>query len=288
MIQIIVNAIINGLLVTLVAVGFNVIFSTTRIFHLAHAALYVLTVYLFLALQNTIGVFGAIIGSLVGTALVAWLIEKLVYRPLISQTSNSVVSLISSMGVYLFIINAIALFFGNEVKVINSNISASYNIMGITFTFVQLMQLVISTTILAVVFFVLYNSRIGLTMRAVAEDATIAAVMGIPVKTVRISSLVLGSVLAGIAALLKAWDIGIDPYSGMSITFAAAVAVILGGTKSFYGTLIAAVTIAIIQNLIEFWLSAQWKDGITFGLLLVALLFRTEGIVSNLLRIEER
>jgi branched-chain amino acid transport system permease protein len=94
--------------------------------------------------------------------------------------------------------------------------------------------------------------------------------------------------MAVIAALLLAYDTGIDPNSGLAITLSAAVVVIVGGNSSIYGTLVASMLLAIIQEYTQYFLSAQWKEPITFCILILMLLWRTEGILQFNNRSDEK
>ena len=125
-------------------------------------------------------------------------------------------------------------------------------------------------------------------IRAVSDNATLAKVIGIKTSKIRYLVFGLGSVMAAIAAILKGYDTGIDPYSGMSVTLSAAVVVIVGGNYSIYGTLIAAVLLAILQNFTEYFLSTQWKEPVTFAILILVLLWRTEGILQFNNRSDEK
>jgi len=112
--------------------------------------------------------------------------------------------------------------------------------------------------------------------------------MGVNTKAVQAKAMVLSGILAGLAGVRIVSDTGIHPHAGLTITLSAAVAVILGGGRSFEGTILAALALALVQTLTEWFLSAQWKEGITFLLLIVVLLWRTEGIVAFNLRPEGR
>ena len=100
--------------------------------------------------------------------------------------------------------------------------------------------------------------------------------------------MVIGSLLAVVAAVLYFYDGGLSPQSGMQITLTAVVAVIIGGTDSFKGTIAASLLIALLQTGTEWYLSSQWKEGVTFLLLIAVLLWRTEGILSFKLRVEDQ
>ena len=286
--QLLINGIINGMLIALVALGFHVIFSATKIFHLAHGGIYVAGVYLFLWVSPFTGIIAGVFLSLIFAFILGLFIEWSVYKPLMKKSSNQNIALISSLGVYIILINIIALLFGNETKILDNSISESIFIGEYVITKPQIIQAIISVPLI-VLFVVFMNiTGLGLKIRAVADNPILARVVGIKIQTVRYLVFGLGSLMAVSAALLKAYDTGIDPYSGMAITLSAAVVVIIGGTSSLYGTIIASFFLALLQNFTEYFLSAQWKDTVTFAILIIVLLWRTEGILQFNIRTDEK
>jgi branched-chain amino acid transport system permease protein len=286
--QILINSIINGLLLTLVALGFHIIFSTTRIFHIAHGGIYVAGVYFYLWSSTLFGVASGIIFSVVFAFLLGVLIEWLVYKPLFKKSSNENITLISSLGVYIIIINVVALIFGNETKILDNNIHEGLQLGEIIITRPQLWHICFAIPIITLFLIFIKVSGYGLKIRAVSDNPILARVVGIKTQLIRYIVFGIGSVMAVSAALLKGFDTGIDPYSGMAITLSAAVVVIVGGTASLYGTIIASLMLSVIQNFTEFYLSAQWKDTVTFAILIIVLLWRTEGILQFNVRTDEK
>jgi len=120
------------------------------------------------------------------------------------------------------------------------------------------------------------------------SDTGVASVMGVNTFAIRLYAMILGSLFAVLASILTLYDIGLNPQSGMAITLTAVVAVIVGGTTSFKGTVAASLLIAFLQTGTEWYLSAQWKEGVTFLLLISVILWRTQGIVSFKMRVEEQ
>lgn len=287
-IQIVINSIINGLLLALVALGFHIIFSATKIFHIAHGGIYVAGVYFYLWSSPVVGVASGIILSVVIAFLLGVLIEWSVYKPLLKKSSNENIALISSLGVYVIIINVIALLFGNETKILDNTIRESLTFGEIIITSPQVWQLIFALPLIALFLIFINVTGYGLKIRAISDNPVLARVMGIKTQTIRYIVFGLGSVMAVSAALLKGFDTGIDPYSGMAITLSAAVVVIIGGSSSLYGTILASMMLAIIQNFTEFFLSAQWKDTVTFAILIIVLLWRTEGILHFNVRVDEK
>lgn len=276
------------MLLALVALGFHIIFSATKIFHIAHGGIYVAGVYFYLRSSPFVGVASGIILSVVFAFLLGVLIEWAVYKPLLKKSSNENIALISSLGVYIIIINVIALLFGNETKILDNTIRESLQLGEIIITRPQLWQLFFALPLIALFLIFIKVTGYGLKIRAISDNPVLARVMGIKTQNIRYIVFGLGSVMAVSAALLKGFDTGIDPYSGMAIALSATVVVIIGGSNSLYITILASMMLAIIQNLTEFFLSAQWKDTVTFAILIIVLLWRTEGILQFNVRVDEK
>ena len=283
--QILLNSIVSGLLLSLVAIGFTYIFRTTRVFHLAHGGVYVTGAFAcWWVLAKTNNWFAAIVFAIAVVVILIYLIEKTVYLPLNKKQSNQSISLIASMGLYVVIINVLALLFGNENKTIENSISGSYEMDNIILTKVQIIQTVIGIVATATFLIYLKLSKSNLALQAISDNETISKVFGINTNNERLKVFIAGSILACIAAILKTLEVGIDPQAGMSITLTAAVVAILVSRMNVLLVIAFSIALTILQNSVEWFLDAQWKDGITFLLLLIVILFRTEGIISYNLR----
>lgn len=291
--QILLNSIISALLLSLVAIGFNLVFNTTRVFHLAHGAMFVTAVY---GVGQLNGVFEKVFST--GPAFVVSLLlsllicaalmiatEYLIYRPLYLKGANPAISLISSLGVYLLITSFLALVFGNQSISLSSSSAIVFSTDYFKLTNTELYQLIISSALLFAVLIV-SKTKIYIQIRAVSDSYVVAEKFGIDLRKTRLVALILGTLLAGIAGIMKASDVAIDPYSGLAVTLAASVAVIVGGLRSLLGTLIACFVIALIENFSVLFLTAQWKDLLTYGLLVFVLVFYQQGLVSVKQRVE--
>lgn len=288
MFQILINGLISGLLLSIVALGFHLIYSATKIFHIAHGGAYVASVYFYCWIYPMLGLYVGIVLSLLFVFALGLLMEYTVYKPLTKKSGNQDIALISSLGLYIIIVNIIALFFGNETRILNSTISESLLIGEYIITKPQFIQII--TALPIIILFVVFMDKtgFGLKVKAVADNPILARVVGIKIQKVRYIVFGLGSLMAATAAFLKAYDTGIDPNSGMAITLTAAVVVIIGGTASFTGTIIASLILAVLQNYVEYFLSPQWKDTITFIILVIVLIWRTEGILQFNIRTDEK
>lgn len=283
--QILLNALVSGGVLSLVAIGFAYIFQVTKVFHLAHAAIYVLGGFLFWWVSGLAGHwFFGVVAALLVVAVAAWLLEKAVYLPLDRQGTDQSITLIASMGSYVVIINLIAMVFGNENKVPVDVAYGSTELGGIIITYAQGIQLLVSAVAILLVHFYLRESRSGLRYKAVADSPLLGQVLGINTNKIRLNVFIGGSMLAALAGILRTIEVGIDPQSGMSITLTAIVVAIMVGRMHLGYLLTFAITLTLLQQTVEWFLNAQWRDGITFLLLLLVVLFRTEGVLSYQLR----
>lgn len=296
--QIITNGLIAGLLYALVALGFSLIYSGTRFFHIAHGALYTAAAYLFLAWTFVLGtasvaanVWLVLIGvalSLVVLGLFAISTEVLIYRPLYMKGASPLVTFISSLGLYIIIINLIAIFFGNETHLLNPHNQLPVALGPIVVTRIQIIQVLVSVFTILIVFALLKRTSLGRNIRALSDNPVLVSVLGIDPKRLRLLIFLLGSVLAALSSLLKGFDMGINPYGGLPVVLIATVAVIIGGVGSHIGAVISALLLGITQNLVTGYFSAQWKDAVTFIVFILVLVLRREGLFASKMRLEER
>lgn len=285
--QILWTSLVWGLMLGLVATGFWLVFRTNRVFHLAHGGSFVVGAFMLWYVQQYTGSLAlGVATGLVAAAALGWTMERLVYSPMDRRRSGQALTLVVSAAVYLIIVNLLALVFGNNSKVLDLAMGVLH-VGGFVVPAIQIVQMCVCAILLAgAIGYV--RSRAGLPMLAFAGDPVKAQVMGVSSGRTRSLSIIVGSVLAAIAGMLRLLDTGISPNSGMAITLSAAVAVIVGGNGSIVGTILASFLIALLQTVTEWCLSTQWKDGVTFLLLIVVVLWRTEGIVSYRMRVEER
>jgi len=289
------NSVLAALMLSLVAIGFNLIFNATKVFHLAHGAIYVSAVYALYQFNNVfteilppmISIPVSVILSLLIISALIIIIEYLVYRPLYRKKVNPTISMISSLGGYLLLVNLIVLFFGNESISLNSSYSIVVSNDYFKLTNIELRNLLISLILIAAVL-LFSKTKFYIRIRAISDDYGVAEKFGVNIQRTRFTALLVGTILVGVAGMLKGSEVAIDPYVGLTLTLAASVAVIVGGVKSLLGTIAACFVIALIENFSVKFLSAQWKDALTYILLIAVLVFYQEGLVSTKQRIEAR
>jgi len=286
LLQLFLNGIIYGSIIAIVALGFALVYNTTRIFHIAYAVLYTFAPYNFFTFHTNHGLnvgFAALL-AIVSTILLSMIIELTVYKPLQRKKSSLNQVLISSIGVMIIITNLLALFYGNETKMINPGISGSLLFGNILITNNQVIQVTVSLFLIILFFLFLKYSKFGLITRALRDDENLSKVFAINIPGLRLFVFGLSGLFAAIGGLLVAYDVGIDPYVGMPMLLNAFVALIIGGTGKFYTPVIGAFVIGILQSLSIWQFSSNWSQVITFILLIGFLIFRPQGLAGELQR----
>jgi branched-chain amino acid transport system permease protein len=282
LLQFIINGLITGILYSLSAIGFALVYNTTRIFHIAAAALYVAAAYIFYFAFHSLALplWVSVVVALILTALLSVLCEVFVYRPLYNKKSSLNVVMISSIGVMTILINVVALLFGNETKVLDNSIQKVYTFHNIIITTPQLWQLILGVLAIAAFMLFLRSSQFGLKVRALSNDDTLFTVMGFNITATRLLVFALSGIFLALSSCLTAYDIGMDPHVGMPILINAMVAMIIGGVGKFDACVLGGLLLGLLQALVVYQFSANWQNAITFLALLLFLFLRPQGIIG--------
>lgn len=287
LLQFIINGIIIGSIYSLVSVGFALVYNTTRIFHIAYAVLYMFCPYMILTFFSELGIplLLAFLIAVSITVVLSLVMEIIIYKPLSKKGSSNNIIMISSIGIMIIVINTIALFYGNETKILNPDISKTISFGDIIITFTQLAQFVISTFILLLFLAFLKFSKFGIRTRAMRDDEILCSVFGMDIYKMRLILFTLSAIFAAIGGGLVAYDVGMDPYVGMPMLLNAVVALIIGGIGRFEAPIVGGFIIGILQSLSVWAISARWQDAVTFTLLILFLLFRPQGLLGEKKRV---
>ena len=281
--QFLINGLITGMIYGLVALGFALVYNTTRIFHIAYAAIYMVAGYFLFYFFITVGLplhLGVAL-AIAGTIVVGLATELLVYGPLTRLNSSSNIIMVSSIGAMIIIINVVAMLFGNETRIINPGISKSVTFGTLLITHTQLFQF-FSALILFVVFFLFLKfSHFGIKTRAYRDDPVLSEVMGTNTLRLKRTLFIISSFFAATASCLIAYDVGMNPDVGMPRLLNAVVALIIGGVGRFEAPVLGGIVIGILQSLVVYFTSARWQDAVTFSLLILFLLLRPQGILGE-------
>lgn len=289
MLQFIANGLCSGAVYLMVALGFGLIYYSSGIFHLAHAAIIVFAGYILYWLNVSLGVNLVLAGliSLVGAGLLGLSVQEVIYRPLYKKKAGPAIFMISSLGVYIVLINVIALLWGNETKILRPGVEKTFVFAGIILTKIQSLQLLAAAGTFFALYLFLHFTNLGRTSRAISENPVLAEVMGINVSRYRMIIIATGSVISSLGLILQALDVGMDPYIGFPLLLSATVACIIGGMRRFLAPALGAIVLGLLQSVVIYYANARWATAVTFAVLILFLLFRPQGFLGTVKRVEE-
>jgi len=225
--------------------------------------------------------FLSFIIAIILTIALSLIMELLIYKPLSKKNSSLNIIMISSIGIMIVVINSIAMFYGNETKILNPDISQTFTLGSVIITYTQLAQFIISSFFILVFLIFLKFSKFGIKTRAMRDDDVLCSVFGSDTFKMRITLFSLSAFFAAVGGGLVAYDVGMDPYVGMPMLLNAVVALIIGGIGRFEAPIIGGFIIGILQALSVWAISARWQDAVTFTLLILFLLFRPQGLLGE-------
>ena len=282
--QLVINSVIAGSVYALVALGFNLIYSTTRFFNLAHGALAAVGGYVvfFLMQRMGLGVILSILIAVIVTGLAGYLLDKAIYLPLRKKKASSMVLLVASLGVFTVVQAIIAIIFTSQFQSFSQNIkTTTHNFFGGVITSVQLVTFISSITVMTGIILILKKTTFGRAVRAIGDDEEVAKIIGINTNKIIGQVFFIGSAVAGLAGVLIGFDTGIEPTMGFTLLLKGVIAAIIGGMGNVYGAFLGAFLLGFAENFGIWKISGEWKDAIAFALLILFLLFRPQGIIKK-------
>jgi branched-chain amino acid transport system permease protein len=278
------NALSLGALFGLMGLSFGLIYSTSKILHFAHGAVYVCAAYQFYvcyALWNwplPVAAGAAVVaGGVIGVAMM-----RLLYEPLLRRRTSGAVVMIASLGLFIVIQNAIVLAFGNDSRVVSKATVQQGLVLGsIYVTPLQIVTLATAAAVYAVVLLLIKRTKLGRGLRGIADDADVAVIVGLDVRLLRYVVFAVGSMVLAVAAILNSLDIGTSPSMGLSVVLIAAVAAIIGGASSIFAGIAGGFLIGALQSFGVLWIDPRWQNLMIFAALILVLLVRPAGLFAG-------
>lgn len=283
--QLIVNSIIAGSIYSLVALGFNLIFGATKFFNLAHGVIVTIGGYgvFFLSKQIGLDVYLSIVVAVLFAGLVGYLSEKLIFQKMRNKKASGMIMLVASLGLLTAIQAVVAILFTSQFQTLSRNVGTTkvYEIGGGIITQVQMIILCASIAIMVVLAFVIKKTKFGKAVQAIGDDLEVAKIVGINTNKIIGWVFFIGSAIAGIAGIAVGFDTGLEPIMGLNLLLKGVIASIIGGVGSVSGGVLGAFLLGFVENFGIWKISGEWKDAIAFGLLIIFLIFRPDGIFKR-------
>ena len=277
------NIIVYGLVASgvsaLLAIGFSLIFGVARIVNLAHTAFYMLAAYLIVIFAKSLGM--NILLSIILSIAVVTLVGMLSYKLVIARVrQHEATMLIVTIALAIIIQEAIFMGYGGDPTSVPKLISGATEIFGVSVFNQQLLTFGIVLLLLLGTWVFLMKTRLGVAVRATAQDREVANLMGINVPRIEMITMAISVALAAIAGALVAPLTSLNPGMWTHPLVMILAIVVLGGLGSLKGSLIGAFVLGFSENLVVFLApsGAFLKTSVALTIMLVVILIRPQGL----------
>ncbi|MDH6484319.1 branched-chain amino acid ABC transporter permease [Streptomyces sp. SAI-127] len=274
---ILVSGLASGAVYGLMGLGLVIIYRATDVVNFALASLATLGLYAALALnERGLPLLLAAVAAIVTTAAVGLVAREAVIRPLAQGELLS--ALVMTMGVSLIAESAISTIWDDQPRLFPSLVEGSVSLGSAAIPAQSLLTIAVAAVAMALVAYLFGRTSIGTAMRAVAESADTARILGLGSQRIARIAWALGLGLAALAAFLYAPRAGLVPAVLSAPLFRAFAGIFLGGLTSMYGAVIGGLTVGVLDNLAAGYVSAGYRDTFVFSFTILVLLIRPQGL----------
>jgi branched-chain amino acid transport system permease protein len=277
--DVLITGLVNSGIYALLAVGFSLVFGVARIVNIAHTAFYMLAAYCFYTLLVTTGL-GVVLASVLSVLAVTAL-SVICYRIVIEPVrEHQAAVLIATIALGLIFQESMLLLHGGSFLGIPSAIEGVVRVGGVSIPYQRLLVLVVAAVMLTATWFLLYRTRLGLAIRATANDLEVAELIGMNVRRVAMATVAISVALAAVAGVVVAPVFVVDPFMWLSPLVTVLAIVVLGGLGSLPGSLVGALVIGYAEAITVFALpaGAYLKGAMALSIMVIVLLIRPEGL----------
>jgi len=207
------------------------------------------------------------------------LTQRAVILPLIKKPNPLITTLVATLALATILESvATVIFGGGRFSYAQELVEGNVRFGGLIVTYVEIIQFAVAIGVLAALYLFLKKSRIGIGMRAVAQDLDAASLCGINTQTVYLLTFGIGAALAALAGFLLTNIIFLSPSVGATPLTIAFIVVVFGGIGSVPGTVIASYVVALVQQYVTLLLDPSWGLSFAFILMIAVLIIRPRGL----------
>jgi branched-chain amino acid transport system permease protein len=303
--QQLINGITLGSIYALIALGYSMVYGVLELINFAHGDVFMVGTFVILGVTDRFNLTGASLVLIVPVLLVAMIaamalcaalgfaIEKIAYRPL--RRAPRLAPLISAIGVSFFLEAWIATYVSSRDFTLPNLIPGGFALYAdVSISYVQILMLVSSVAMMFVLQLIVRRTLLGRGMRAVAQDREAAELMGVNMDRVISFTFIIGSALAGVAALLWMLNYSTNQTIGFIAGLKAFTAAVIGGIGNIPGAMLGGFLLGLAESLGAAYISniscgifsSSYQNVFAFAFLILMLVFRPSGIIRE--RVSQR
>jgi len=283
LIQQLINGLTIGSIYALVALGYTLAYGILGLINFAHGEVYMVGAFVsyFCVSILNLNIFIAFTISLVFTGILGALIEVTAFRSIRGGVRSS--QLISAIGVSIILQNTVMLTLGSDTKPFPQIMqTAVYKFNNFRISSIQIIIMIVALVFMMLLSYLIYNTKIGISMRATSQDPSTASLMGINVNRVISFTFSIGAVLGAVAGMLVGLYYNSLVFNmGAAMGLKAFVAAVLGGIGNIPGTMLGGIMLGLAESIGAVTISAKYKDAFSFIILILVLLFKPTGLFGK-------
>jgi len=273
----IVNGLVNGMILALVASGLTLIFGIMDIVNFAHGDLFMLGAYFGTTAFLTTGNFWiALVASVLAMAVLGALLQVTALRPLVGR--DPLTTILATFGISLVIENYALWQYGPVPRKIPEPVTGHFQLFYVEYPWYRIVIALMSAAIIGALYLFMKYGKHGIWIRATTQDRVMASAMGIPVPWVHTVVFAIGAAMAAASGVLFGPTVGVNHAMGFDFTLRAFVVVVVGGMGNLGGSILASIFVSLLESLATIWVSPAQAVIVSFVALILTLLLRPTGL----------
>ena len=285
--QLLVDGLVQGGRIALVAIGFSLIYGVTKTLHIAHGA--IITVAAYVVWWMTAKLSVALVPAFAVAAVLVVALgvghEVYLYRRIRAASTGGFTIVVAALGTGIVIQSLVGIIFGFDTKDVRTatigQATTGLRLGPIVLPMTDLISLAVTLVLFGVLGFLLLRTRIGKQLRAVQDNPQLACVIGIRTPRVYAVTFAIGSLVSMPAAFFIGLSGGLNTTMGFDAMLLALIIVFAGGIGSLLGTLLASFGVGVLQTMGLLVVDSRWQDAATFALLLLLVTLRPRGLLGK-------
>ncbi len=284
LLQLLINGVQVGALYALIAVGFSLIFGSTKVFHFAHGSTFTIAAYVFYYLYSVAQMHWllAVLAATLAAVMFGVLLDRLVYAPIQRHEGSFFTVFVASLGMGIIVQNLVGMIFGRGFVSVSTPLSRSVELFpGLYVSPLSGIAIVCALVFFGALQLFLMRTHVGMGLRALSENPELVRVYGLSPRRLSTIVFALGSLLAVPAAILSAASSGLNPAVAHHVMLISLAATIVGGVGSLRGAACAGLLLGMSENLALMYLGPQWSEAVTFIVLFFFIVLRPSGFFGR-------
>jgi branched-chain amino acid transport system permease protein len=288
LLQLLVDGLQLGALYALMAVGFAMIFGSTRVFHYAHGTTYVIVGYLFYSMSERLHLPWWLAAAAAAAAGVAFgvLLDRWMYRPIQRDEGSFFTVFVASFGIGVVAENVIVILFGASFVSISTPLTRANDIGGgIVVSYLGIFSVLAAALLFTFLNWFLGRTDVGVALRALSENPDLVRGFGLNPRKLSQYAFAIGSLLVAPAALVATCVTGLTPTAGHRVVLISIAASIIGGIGSLRGAGLGGLILGLAESLAVWKFSTGWSEAVSFIILFAFILARPSGLFGSKARV---